>query len=49
MGKLDFTSVQPEVAQRIVTFLNCAKSARDIAGFEPQVGPIVDDPTTRSD
>lgn len=46
MGKLDFTSVQPEVAQRIVTFLNCAKSAGDIAGFEPQVGPVVDDPTT---
>ena len=46
MGKLDFTSVQPEVAQRIVTFLNCAKFAGDIAGLEPQVGPVVDDPTT---
>ena len=35
MGKLNFTDISPEVARRIVVFLNCAKNAGDIAGFEP--------------
>ena len=35
MGKLNFTDISPEVARRIVVFLNCAKNAADITGFEP--------------
>lgn len=46
MGKLDFTDLSPEVARRIIVFLNCAKTAADIAGVEHQTGPIIDDPTT---
>ena len=46
MGKLDFTQISPEVARRILTFLNCAIISKDIAAFEPQRGPIYDDPST---
>ena len=35
MWKLNFTDISPGVARRIVAFLNCAKNAGDIAGFEP--------------
>lgn len=35
-----------EVAERIFNFLNGAETWQDIAGIEPQSGPVFDDPTT---
>lgn len=42
-----FTSagIDPEVHQRVLGFLNSAVTASDIAGIEPQKGPVFDDPT----
>ncbi|WP_340105900.1 baseplate J/gp47 family protein [Rhodohalobacter sp. 8-1] len=38
--------VSTEVAERIFNFLNRAETWQDIAGVEPQAGPVFDDPTT---
>jgi len=37
--------VAPEVVERILSFLNSAIKWQDIAGVEPQAGPVFDDPT----
>ena len=39
------TDLDPVVERRIIDFLNEAKSPEDIAGVEPQEGPVFDDPT----
>lgn len=38
--------MEPATKERIFQFLNSATTAEDIAGVEPQEGPIIDDPTT---
>ncbi len=42
-----FTSngIDPEIQQRVLEFLNTASVDFDIAGIEPQEGPVFDDPT----
>lgn len=44
MGKLDTANIDPVVAQRILDFINHAANAAQIAGNEPSVGPVLDDP-----
>lgn len=41
----DADDVPPAVVERILNFLNSAESWEDIAGVEPQEGPVFDDPT----
>ena len=43
-AKLNFDKITPEVAKRVLVFLNCATSAKYIAGVERQDGPVFDDP-----
>ncbi|MGM0460097.1 MAG: baseplate J/gp47 family protein [Bacteroidota bacterium] len=38
--------VSNEVAERILSFLNRAETWQEIAGVEPQAGPVFDDPAT---
>ena len=45
MATFTGAGIEPEVQQRILNFLNSAVSAADIAGIEPQEGPVYDDPT----
>ncbi|MBK6282386.1 MAG: hypothetical protein IPF54_06675 [Draconibacterium sp.] len=39
-----FGDVDPIIAKRILDFINAAKTAADIAGTEPQEGPVFDNP-----
>lgn len=39
------SGIEPEIQQRILDFLNSAQTAADIAGSEPQAGPVHDDPS----
>jgi hypothetical protein len=41
-----FGEVDPIVAKRILDFVNAAQTAADIAGTEPQEGPVFDNPET---
>ena len=45
MATFTGAGIEPDVQQRILNFLNSAVSAVDIAGIEPQEGPVYDDPT----
>ena len=38
--------IDPIIAKRILDFVNLAKTPEDIAGKEPQEGPVFDNPTT---
>ncbi len=38
--------IDPIIAKRILDFVNTAKTPEDIAGIEPQEGPVFDNPTT---
>ncbi len=40
---MDFSRVTPEVEKQILDFLNYARIPEDIAGSEPQSGPVHDD------
>ncbi|HPE77794.1 MAG TPA: hypothetical protein PLC80_16995 [Draconibacterium sp.] len=41
-----FGDVDPIIEKRILDFINAAKTAADIAGTEPQEGPVFDNPET---
>lgn len=45
MATFTGAGIEPEIQQRILNFLNSAAVATDIAGIEPQEGPVYDDPT----
>ncbi len=45
MATFTSTGIDPEIQQRVLEFLNSALTASEIAGIEPQEGPIFDDPT----
>lgn len=42
MKNLNFEKITPTTQKRILSFLNRAKEATDIAGTEPKYGPVVD-------
>lgn len=44
MAKLKYNHITPEIQAKILAFLNEAKTAIDIAGKEPQEGPVFDNP-----
>jgi len=44
-NKLSAEGTTAKTKQLILDFLNNSKSAADIAGIEPQNGPVVDEPT----
>ena len=46
MAEINGTGVDVATTKRILAFLNGASTAVDIAGSEPQDGPVRDDPTT---
>ncbi|MFB3099063.1 MAG: galactose oxidase-like domain-containing protein [Acidimicrobiia bacterium] len=46
MATISGQGVDGETTQRILDFLNRAQTAADIAGKEPQAGPVHDDPRT---
>ena len=41
----DWENVDPIIEKRVLDFVNSAKTASDIAGTEPEEGPVFDDPT----
>ncbi|MBA7705068.1 hypothetical protein ES703_113892 [subsurface metagenome] len=45
MGTFTSAGIGHNTKQRILDFLNCALVAEDIAGSEPESGPIYDDPS----
>ena len=45
MATFTGTGIDPEIQQRVLEFLNSALTAAEIAGIEPQEGPVFDDPT----
>lgn len=44
MAKFSSDAVEPFVSRLVINFLNAARKPEDIAGVEPQEGPIFDDP-----
>ena len=46
MATVSGQGVDPETTKRILDFLNGAQTASEIAGDEPQAGPVHDDPRT---
>ena len=46
MATITGDGVAQEIQVRILDFLNSVSTAADIAGTEPQSGPIHDDPST---
>lgn len=46
MAEISGADVDEATAERVLAFLNGASTAADIAGSEPQDGPIRDDPST---
>ena len=45
MAKISSEGISENVITQVLQFLNTAKTPEDIAGIEPQDGPVYDDPT----